>query len=146
MGKAAVAALEERIYSPAEVTSRWVDAAYWSSDRVVCSLPSRSPGGSSTPLALVGDVAMGKPFFLGTTLNIHLAEVKAFSRIPAVRWGAGNIGLASGPDDASACASPEGKRGRSCYPAAGENSAVVPYLAHEQRYQQLLGRTPGFRR
>lgn len=138
---AAVAALQERVLCPSEVTSRWVDAAYWSSDRVVCSLPGRAPGERNTPLVLVGDSAMGKPFFLGTTLNIHLAEVKAMTRLPAVKWG--NCCYdASGPQAASS----EGKQGSLHHGMAGESAALAPLLPHERRYQQLLARTPGFRR
>merc|ERR1711972_396507 len=137
---------QDRIFSPAEVSSRWVDAAYWSSERVVCSVPAHSEGVPNTPLVLVGDVAMGKPFFLGTTLNIHLAEVKALSRIPAVRWGAGCLSAAaSSPEPPVLGSSPEGKRSSS-YRPVGDAATLVPYLSHEQRYQALLKRTPGFRR
>jgi len=119
--RAAVAALQDRVFSPAEVSVRWVDASYWSSSRVVCKIAGDASG-RSTPLVLIGDVAMGKPFYLGTTLNVHLAEVKALSRLPVMRWG---TPLDAGMDEPGA-------------------TAVAPWLAYEQRYRELVKRIPGF--
>jgi len=121
--RAAVAALQERVFSPVEVSVRWVDASYWSSNRVVCKMSGHASG-KSTPLVLIGDVAMGKPFYLGTTLNVHLAEVKALSRLPVIRWG---NALDVGMDESGA-------------------KAVAPFWAYEQRYRELVKRVPGFNR
>jgi len=71
---------------------------------------------------LIGDAAMGKPFYLGTTLNVHLAEVKALSRLPVIRWG---NPLDVGMDENGA-------------------KALAPLLAYEQRYRELVKRIPGF--
>ena len=83
---AAASSLQEKLLSPAEATVRWVDASFWSSDRVVCASPP-GPSGFSVPFLLLGDAAMGKPFYTGTNLNVHFTEVKALSRLPVIRWG-----------------------------------------------------------
>ena len=83
---AAAGSLQDKLQSPGEVTVRWVDASFWSSEHVVCaSLPG--PSGSRAPFLLVGDAAMGKPFYTGTNLNVHFSELKALSRLPVIRWG-----------------------------------------------------------
>lgn len=132
--RAAVAALQERVLSPSAASVRWVGASYWSSDRVVCSVPS-GDGSKRTPLVLIGDAAMGKPFYTGTTLNIHLAEVKALSKLPFIRWGSGQD--ASPPDD---------RRRASRYAVDESLAAIMPLLPYEQRYKELLLRTPAFHR
>lgn len=134
----AVAALQEKVLLPGGVTTRWVEAAYWSSDRVVCAIPGKTPG-QSTPMILIGDAAMGKPFYTGTTLNVHLAEVKALSKLPMVRWGQ------NCDANSNAAATGDGER-RAPYRKAGANAALAPYLVYEQRYKQLLSRTHAFNR
>lgn len=132
--RAAVVALQDRLFSPSSVSVRWVNASYWSSDRIVCSVPG-GDSGKNTPLVLIGDAAMGKPFYTGTTLNVHLAEVKAFSRLPVIRWGS------------SQDASPADERRRSTRYAVDESlAAKMPLLPYEQRYKELLLRTPAFHR
>ncbi|CAE8618269.1 unnamed protein product [Polarella glacialis] len=137
--RAAAAALQERVLRPGAVTARWVDASYWSSDRVTCSLPP-GPSGRSAPLLLVGDVAMGKPFYTGTTLNVHLAEVKALSTLPVIRWGQGSLAELPG-------SRPGGERSRcNRYLLDEDKAALAPFLAYEERYKTVLARTPGFLR
>lgn len=126
--RAGTEAVQMRLLSPNSVSLRWVDAAYWSSDRVVCALTGAS--GRATPLLLVGDAAAGKPFFTGTTLNMHMSEVKSLSRLPVMRWGTGEASIGSG-------AAPR-------YRMADQRAVLGPFLAHEERYRQLLTRTPGF--
>lgn len=115
----AMVTLQERLCCPKEVSMRWVDASYWSSDRVVCPLPC--PFGGSRPLVLVGDAAMGKPFHLGTTLDIHLAEVKALSKHPLLAWGSGDLELTS-------------------------EGIISVFRSVEDRYRDLITRTPAFHR
>uniref|UniRef100_A0A7S4UCF7 Uncharacterized protein n=2 Tax=Alexandrium monilatum TaxID=311494 RepID=A0A7S4UCF7_9DINO len=132
--QAAVTALQERIFFPSSVSVRWVDASYWSADQVVCSLPV-GPG-KCTPLVLIGDAAMGKPFYTGTTLNVHLAEVKALSRLPVIRWGTAQD---AGPGD-------DDRRRARRYLVDESLAAITPLLPYEQRYRELLLRTPAFHR
>eukprot|EP00930_Biecheleria_cincta_P076665 TRINITY_DN63874_c0_g1_i1.p1 TRINITY_DN63874_c0_g1~~TRINITY_DN63874_c0_g1_i1.p1 ORF type:complete len:204 (+),score=21.39 TRINITY_DN63874_c0_g1_i1:106-717(+) len=132
---AGAGALDERVMSPGSVSVRWVDASFWSADRVVCPLPA-GPSGRHAPLVVLGDAAMGKPFYMGTTLNVHLAEVKAFSRLPVIRWGQ--------VDRNSSSEVGGGRPSRFVLPA--EQLSVAPYQAYEDRYRQLLSRTPGFQR
>lgn len=114
--KSIVTSLHDRVLFPSSVSVRWVDAAFWSSDHVVCALPN--PAGKNTPMALIGDAALGKPFFTGTTLNVHMAEVKALSQLPIMKWGITS-------------------------PADVDIGGLLPY---EQNYQELIQRCPGFRR
>lgn len=132
---AAAGALDERVMSPGSVSARWVDASFWSADRVVCPLPA-GPSGRHAPLVVLGDAAMGKPFYMGTTLNVHLAEVKAFSQLPVIRWG---------QVDRSSPSEFDGAR-PSRFVLDAEQLSVAPYQAYEDRYRQLLTRTPGFQR
>lgn len=67
--------LQQRI-RPGHCSVRWVEAAYWSSDRVL------APG--MPPVLLLGDAACGKPFYSGTTLNRHLWDVAAL--VDEVEW------------------------------------------------------------
>mmetsp|Transcript_24402 Transcript_24402/g.44207 ORF Transcript_24402/g.44207 Transcript_24402/m.44207 type:complete len:652 (+) Transcript_24402:17-1972(+) len=129
---AAAGALQDRVMSPGEVSGRWVDASYWSADRVVCSLPP-GPSGRIAPMVLVGDAAMGKPFYTGTTLNVHLAEVKSFSRLPVIRWGQ--------PSGESSS-----QRRASRFTLSADKAVTAPFQSYEDRYQQLLLRTPGLQR
>merc|ERR1712039_356605 len=78
--RSAVEILQQRV-RPITCTAKWVDAAYWSSDRVVCELPGATDG---RPLILLGDAACGKPFYTGTTLNRHFADVAAL--VDEVDW------------------------------------------------------------
>lgn len=117
MLRATVNSLQDRVLSPSSVSVRWVDAAFWSSEHAVCSVPG-NPDGQNTPMVVIGDAAVGKPFFTGTTLNIHMAEVKALSQLPIMKWG-----ITSGADV--------------------DIGGLIPY---EQRYQELIQRCPGFRR
>jgi len=113
--------LQRKVFDPSEVSLRWVDAGYWSSDTAVCRLPGRTLG-RSTPLVLIGDAAMGKPFYTGTTLNVHLAEVKALSKLPVIKW----------PAD--------------CLELGGEKAVFNALRPYEMRYQEVLRRMPGFQR
>eukprot|EP00933_Yihiella_yeosuensis_P040547 TRINITY_DN3487_c1_g5_i1.p1 TRINITY_DN3487_c1_g5~~TRINITY_DN3487_c1_g5_i1.p1 ORF type:complete len:671 (-),score=127.47 TRINITY_DN3487_c1_g5_i1:456-2468(-) len=141
--QAAVAAVQDRVLSPASVSVRWVDASFWSSDRVVCPLPA-GPSGRCAPLVVVGDAAMGKPFYSGTTLNVHLAEVKALSKLPVVRWGQNNS--ANPSKDPASSTAPAERRSSNRYLMSTDRASVAPFLSYEERYKHLLARTPGFRR
>jgi len=77
---AAAQALQQRL-QPEDCVARWVDAAYWSSDRAVCDL------GGGKPLALLGDAACGRPFYTASTLNRHFSDVAAF--VDDIDWGEG---------------------------------------------------------
>mmetsp|Transcript_120519 Transcript_120519/g.191040 ORF Transcript_120519/g.191040 Transcript_120519/m.191040 type:complete len:659 (-) Transcript_120519:93-2069(-) len=79
----AVEVLQQRV-RPASCALRLVDAAFWSSDRVVCDLTSQSNSSLSCPLVLLGDAACGKPFYNGTTLNRHLWDAAAL--VDHVDW------------------------------------------------------------
>ena len=127
---AAAGALQEKLLSPAETTVRWVDASFWSSDHVVCTSPP-GPSGSSVPFLLLGDAAMGKPFYTGTNLNVHFGEVKALSRLPVIRWGVGTQMPAR-------CTSP--------FLLSSDEAAMAAYQPYEDRFQEVLTRTPGFKR
>eukprot|EP00747_Dinoflagellata_sp_TGD_P032198 gnl/TRDRNA2_/TRDRNA2_135814_c0_seq1.p1 gnl/TRDRNA2_/TRDRNA2_135814_c0~~gnl/TRDRNA2_/TRDRNA2_135814_c0_seq1.p1 ORF type:complete len:617 (-),score=96.50 gnl/TRDRNA2_/TRDRNA2_135814_c0_seq1:134-1984(-) len=74
--RAAAEALQQRL-RPSTCTARWVEASFWSSDRVVCDL-------AGCPLVLLGDAACGKPFYTGTTLNRHFWDVAAL--VDKVDW------------------------------------------------------------
>lgn len=132
--RAAVAALQEKMMSPTAVVLRWVDAAYWSADTVLCAVPASRR--RSTPVLLIGDAAMGKPFYTGTTLNVHLSEVKALTQLPVFRWG-----------DTSVQAQGDGSPERALrFQIANHRAALAPYFAYEEHYRELLKRTTGFRR
>jgi len=87
----AAEALQQRL-QPTECSSRWVEASFWSSDRVVCEMD----GGC--PLVLMGDAAMGRPFLTGTTLNHHFWDV--FRLIDEVDWTHDGTSLSCGRFDA----------------------------------------------
>lgn len=78
----AVSGLQQRLQPNGTVGVRWVEAAYWSADRVVC--PVRRVDGSNMPVVLLGDAASGKPFYTGTTLNQHFWDVA--SMVDGIDW------------------------------------------------------------
>ncbi|CAE7349030.1 APK2A, partial [Symbiodinium necroappetens] len=128
---AAAASLQEKLLNPAETTVRWVDASFWSSTHAVCAAPAPGPTGKRAPFLILGDAAMGKPFYTGTNLNVHFTEVKALSRLPVIRWG-------SGTQMPSRCSSQ--------FLLTSDEAAVAAYQPYEDRFQEVLTRTPGFRR
>jgi hypothetical protein len=135
--KAAANAMQEQLFNPTSVSLRWVDASYWSSDRCVCPMPGH-PSGRLTPLILIGDAAMGKPFHLGTTLDIHLNEVKTLSKYPAMVWGIGNQEPSSAQKIAATAL------GKSLDPLENESSLLAIFRPVEDQYQDVLKRSPGF--
>jgi len=128
---AATASLQEKLLNPAETTVRWVDASFWSSTHAVCAAPAPGPAGKRAPFLILGDAAMGKPFYTGTNLNVHFTEVKALSRLPVIRWG-------SGTQMPSRCSSQ--------FLLTSDEAALAAYQPYEDRFQEVLTRTPGFRR
>ncbi|CAE7779935.1 unnamed protein product [Symbiodinium microadriaticum] len=128
---AAAASLQEKLLNPAETTVRWVDASFWSSTHAVSAAPAPGPTGKRAPFLILGDAAMGKPFYTGTNLNVHFTEVKALSRLPVIRWG-------SGTQMPSRCSSQ--------FLLTSDEAAVAAYQPYEDRFQEVLTRTPGFRR
>jgi len=64
----AAQALQQKL-QPRSCQSRWVDAAFWSSDLSVCE------GVAGCPVVLLGDACCGRPFYTGTTLNRHMWDV-----------------------------------------------------------------------
>lgn len=78
----AVNALQHRLQPNGVTGVRWVEAAYWSADHVVCS-EARSDG-TNMPVVLLGDAACGKPFYTGTTLNQHFWDVAAL--VDTIDW------------------------------------------------------------
>jgi len=129
--RAAAAVLHDRVLKPGAVTLRWVEGSYWSSNKVVCALPPDSAG-KTVPMLLLGDAALGKPFYTGTTLNMHISEVKALSKLPVIAWG--NTAEAAKKD---VQVRPQ---------VSTEAAALRPYLEYERRYRDLVSRTPAFRR
>lgn len=115
VARAAVDTLQQRV-RPAACSARWVDAAFWSSDRVVCQLPGPDDStAESRPLVLLGDAACGKPFYTGTTLNKHFWEVAAL--IDEVEW-----------------------------PYDGTPLVPGTFESHERRYQTEIRRIADFQR
>lgn len=78
----AVNALQQRLQPSDNVGVRWVEAAYWSADRSVCSV--QRTDGSIMPVVLLGDAACGKPFYTGTTLNQHFWDVAGL--VDTIDW------------------------------------------------------------
>jgi len=110
-------ALQEKL-RPTECSARWVEAAYWSSERSVCEMKpphAAELGAAAKPLVLMGDSLCGKPFYTGTTLNSHLKDAAAL--IDEVDWTHDGMPFACGRFD-----------------------------AHERRYQMELCRVGQFER
>eukprot|EP00439_Symbiodinium_sp_Y106_P074754 s853_g14.t1 len=118
---AATASLQEKLLNPAETTVRWVDASFWSSTHAVCAAPAPGPAGKRAPFLILGDAAMGKPFYTGTNLNVHFTEVKALSRLPVIRWG-------SGTQMPSRCSSQ--------FLLTSDEAALAAYQPYEDRFQE----------
>jgi len=55
-----------------DITGRVVEAAVWLADNPVLEL---EVGEEVKPVVLVGDALCGKPFYTGSTLNHHFADV-----------------------------------------------------------------------
>lgn len=123
--RSACEVLQQRVRAK-DVSGRWVDAAFWSSDASVCPLGSR-------PLILLGDAALGKPFYTGTTLNRHLWEVAAM--VDEVDW------TADGAELGFARFLPHEKRYQAElrriaeFHRRSENSAALPPLVAKKRIE-----------
>jgi len=62
--------LDDKLH-PVEVSARFTEASFWNSQK--CTYRSSEPGAGW--IALAGDAACGRPFFLGSTLNGHIHDV-----------------------------------------------------------------------
>merc|ERR1712050_793810 len=81
--RCAAEVLQQRV-RPTACSVRWVEAAFWSSDHVVCDLTPLGGSEAIQPLLLLGDAACGRPFYTGTTLNRHFWDVAAL--VDEVDW------------------------------------------------------------
>lgn len=80
----AMTALQQRLKPRGTLEVRWVEAAYWSADRVVCPVDPHQRCVPSAPAVLLGDAACGKPFYTGTTLNQHIWDVAGL--VDGMEW------------------------------------------------------------
>merc|ERR1719161_1307611 len=83
----AMKVLNQRVKPKGKIEVRWVEAAYWSADTVVCPVEPKQrcqPSAPAVPLVLLGDAACGKPFYTGTTLNQHIWDVLGL--VDSIEW------------------------------------------------------------